>query len=136
MAKEAKPLEWEFNDVHIEYPVRHRRFQKQKVEKTLEPGASESQSDFVSRCIGEAVGGGMDQDEASGMCYDKWRAKKSLQVGTARELARAGKVYKGIRLYVQSTGEWPSERVFAALIAQANLADNPDYYRKLTKAGL
>lgn len=41
----------------------------------VEPKAGESQDEFVSRCIGVEVNGGMSQEQAAAVCYAKWEKK-------------------------------------------------------------
>jgi hypothetical protein len=41
----------------------------------VEPKSGESQDEFVSRCIGVEVNGGMSQEQAAAVCYAKWEKK-------------------------------------------------------------
>lgn len=41
----------------------------------VEPGAKESEDEFISRCIPYMVGEGMEQDQAAAVCYSKWKEK-------------------------------------------------------------
>jgi hypothetical protein len=41
----------------------------------VEPKAGESQDEFVSRCVGVEVNGGMSQEQAAAVCYAKWEKK-------------------------------------------------------------
>jgi hypothetical protein len=43
-----------------------------KQELVVEPRSGESESEFVSRCIGVEIDGGMEQDQAVAVCYAKW----------------------------------------------------------------
>ena len=38
----------------------------------IKPRASETQEEFISRCIGEEVGAGYEQSQAAAICYSKW----------------------------------------------------------------
>ena len=38
----------------------------------VEPGAKESEKDFIGRCIPALIGEGYDQDQAVAICYQKW----------------------------------------------------------------
>lgn len=38
----------------------------------VEPGQKETKEEFVSRCIGVEVSGGMDSAQAAAVCYSKW----------------------------------------------------------------
>jgi hypothetical protein len=41
-------------------------------ELVVEPRSGESKDEFVSRCIGVEIDGGMDPDQATAVCYSKW----------------------------------------------------------------
>jgi hypothetical protein len=41
----------------------------------VEPGASETKDEFISRCIEVEVGSGKEQDQAAAICYTKWEEK-------------------------------------------------------------
>jgi hypothetical protein len=43
--------------------------------KACTPASGETEEKFVSRCIGEMVGEGRDQDQAAAICYSKWSGK-------------------------------------------------------------
>jgi hypothetical protein len=47
----------------------------QQIDFVVEPKAGESENEFVSRCIGIEVNGGMDQEQAAAVCYAKWEKK-------------------------------------------------------------
>jgi hypothetical protein len=47
----------------------------QQIDFVVEPKAGESENEFVSRCIGIEVDGGMDQEQAAAVCYAKWEKK-------------------------------------------------------------
>ena len=40
------------------------------------PGKDEDKETFISRCISAEVDAGREQDQASAICYDKWRDDK------------------------------------------------------------
>ena len=44
-----------------------------------EPGASESQDEFMHRCVPMMVDEGREQDQAVAICMSKWREKKSMR---------------------------------------------------------
>jgi len=44
-------------------------------ELIVEPKAGESKDEFISRCIGVEVGNGIDQEQATAICYSKWENK-------------------------------------------------------------
>jgi hypothetical protein len=41
----------------------------------VEPGAKESEDEFIGRCIPYMIGEGMEQDQAAAVCYQKWESK-------------------------------------------------------------
>ncbi len=45
----------------------------------MEPGAKESEEEFISRCIPYMVGEGMDQDQAAAVCYSKWESRQEFE---------------------------------------------------------
>jgi hypothetical protein len=47
----------------------------QQIDFVVEPKAGESENEFVSRCIGIEVNGGMSQEQAAAVCYAKWEKK-------------------------------------------------------------
>jgi hypothetical protein len=47
----------------------------QQIDFVVEPKAGESENEFVSRCIGIEVDGGMSQEQAAAVCYSKWEKK-------------------------------------------------------------
>lgn len=38
----------------------------------IKPKADETQDQFISRCIGEEINAGYEQDQAAAICYSKW----------------------------------------------------------------
>ena len=44
----------------------------------VEPGAKESEDEFISRCIPAMIGEGMEQDQAAAVCYSKWQSRKEF----------------------------------------------------------
>lgn len=46
--------------------------QIQKPEQFVEPGPTESQDEFIGRCISYVSKEGYDQDQAAAICYSKW----------------------------------------------------------------
>jgi hypothetical protein len=54
---------------------------KSDEDKTITPGGSESESDFMSRCMSFYVGEGRDQSQAAAICHRTWDGKgKSTQL--------------------------------------------------------
>ena len=64
----------------------------------ISPKGNESQDDFVSRCIAHEVKQGYEQDQASAICYEKWRAAKKSQM-----LAKVKKIKKSLLPMLQRT---------------------------------
>ena len=54
------------------------------LEKVVEPGAGESQDDFISRCMSEEKDSFPDREQRLAVCFSKWRGKSA-----EREKARA-----------------------------------------------
>lgn len=49
-------------------------------ESFVEPGATETESEFISRCIGVLVGEeGYEQDQAAAICYSKWKERDNFE---------------------------------------------------------
>ena len=44
----------------------------------VEPGAKESESEFIGRCIPYMIGEGMEQEQAAAVCYQKWQDKSKM----------------------------------------------------------
>ena len=40
----------------------------------------ESESEFISRCIGEEIGAGKEQEQAAAICYSYWRQDKMSKI--------------------------------------------------------
>jgi len=64
----------------VESPAIERNFQAfSQAEQFVEPGESESQDEFVSRCIGVLVGDeGYEQEQAAAVCYSKWENRNKM----------------------------------------------------------
>ena len=45
----------------------------------VEPGAKESEDEFIGRCIPYMIGEGMEQDQAAAVCYDKWAGRQKFE---------------------------------------------------------
>lgn len=39
----------------------------------IKPKSSETEQEFISRCIGEEINAGYEQEQAAAICYSKWR---------------------------------------------------------------
>jgi hypothetical protein len=64
----------------VESPAIERNFQAfSQPEQFVEPGESENQDEFVSRCIGVLVGDeGYEQEQAAAVCYSKWQNRNKM----------------------------------------------------------
>jgi hypothetical protein len=64
----------------VESPAIERNFQAfSQAEQFVEPGQSETQDEFVSRCIGVLVGDeGYKQEQAAAVCYSKWENRNKM----------------------------------------------------------
>ena len=60
----------------------------------VEPGAKETEEEFISRCIPVMVGEGMEQDQAAAVCYSKWSSKDKFAEGMPH-YTKDGKLYEG-----------------------------------------
>ena len=62
----------------------------------------ETENEFISRCIGEEISSGMEQDQAAAVCYSYWRKDKMSKIKdtSAKVMARVkfDSDFKGINL--------------------------------------
>jgi hypothetical protein len=65
----------------------------------------ESESEFISRCIGEEVSSGKEQSQAAAICYSYWRKDKMSKITDTSEKVMARVKYdtdfKGINLFAE-----------------------------------
>jgi hypothetical protein len=70
----------------------------------------ESESDFISRCIGEEVSGGYEQSQAAAICYSYWDKDNMSKITdtTSKVMASVNfnTKYRGINLLAEA-GEDP-----------------------------
>ena len=70
----------------------------------------ESESEFISRCIGEEIGGGKEQDVAAAICYSYWDKENMKKVTdtTSKVMAKVAydTKFRGINLMAEA-GEDP-----------------------------
>ena len=68
----------------------------------IKPGASETQEEFISRCIGEEISSGYEQDQAAAICYSYWRKDKMSKIKDTTSKVMAKVAYdtdfRGIKL--------------------------------------
>ena len=43
----------------------------------IKPKSGETEQDYISRCIGEEISAGYEQDQAAAICYNTWRERMS-----------------------------------------------------------
>jgi hypothetical protein len=74
----------------------------------------ESESDFISRCIGEEVSGGYEQSQAAAICYSYWDKDNMSKITdtTSKVMASVNfnTKYRGINLLAEPSLEdacWP-----------------------------
>lgn len=67
--------------------------------------SGESKDEFISRCIGEEVGGGMEQDQAAAVCYSYWDKDKMSKIKDTQSKVMARVAYdtkfRGINLFAE-----------------------------------
>jgi hypothetical protein len=65
----------------------------------------ESESEFISRCIGEEIGAGKEQDQAAAICYSYWRQDKMSKISDTAAKVHARVAYdtdfRGINLLAE-----------------------------------
>ena len=53
----------------------------------------EEESEFISRCIGEEIGAGYEQDQAAAICYSYWREGKMSELKDLKKSIKELKNY-------------------------------------------
>lgn len=65
----------------VDRPAIQRNFQA-FADEFVEPGASETESEFIGRCMSVLVGDeGYEQDQAAAICYSKWADRSKMSEG-------------------------------------------------------
>jgi hypothetical protein len=73
----------------------------------------ESENDFISRCIGEEIGAGYEQEQAAAICYSYWRKDKMSKITDTSAKVMAKVAYdtdfRGINLQAAGLEDacWP-----------------------------
>lgn len=76
----------------------------------IKPGPTETQEEFISRCIGEEIKAGYEQSQAAAICYSKWdrkeMSKQKFSDPQKRVMAKINfeKKYEGINLQEPAEG--------------------------------
>ena len=60
----------------VDYPAIEMNWQAFKSQFVIEPNASESEDEFMGRCIPYEINNGYDQEQAAAICYSKWNKKE------------------------------------------------------------
>lgn len=76
----------------------------------VNPHKGETEQEFISRCIGEEISGGYEQDQAAAICYGYWRKDNMSKITDTMSKVHARVAYdtdfKGINLFAEP-GEDP-----------------------------
>jgi hypothetical protein len=56
----------------------------------VEIKSGETEQDFISRCIGDEINSGKEQDQAAAICYSYWREGKMSEVKNTFETVKKG----------------------------------------------
>lgn len=62
----------------VDRPAIQRNFQAFAQEEFIEPGQTETQDEFISRCIPVMIDEGRDQEQAAAICYSKWEDRERM----------------------------------------------------------
>jgi hypothetical protein len=80
----------------------------------VNPRQNENEQEFISRCIGEEISSGYEQEQAAAICYSYWRKDKMSKLRTSQERFSAKLKYsqdfRGINLFADEGLEgscWP-----------------------------
>lgn len=107
------------------------------------PGFSESENEFISRCVKEVMGEGATQDQAIGKCYGIWsnrgKVAKTLKIAALPLPSATGfprdvdQMAEGIRHEMR---EHDISVLEATKMADDHLRRDSQYYSKLKSVGL
>lgn len=62
----------------VKKPAIERNFLAFSQEDFVDPGPTESQDEFIGRCIPAMIGEGYEQDQAAAICYTKWEDRERM----------------------------------------------------------
>ena len=62
----------------VDSPAIEKNFMYFSAEQFVEPNSGESESDYMGRCISNAIGEGYEQDQAVAMCISKWESHSAM----------------------------------------------------------
>lgn len=62
----------------VKKPAIERNFIAFAQEDFVEPGPTETQDEFIGRCIPAMIGEGKEQDQAAAICYSKWEDRERM----------------------------------------------------------
>ena len=63
----------------VDSPAIEKNFMYFRAEEFVEPSAGETESEYMGRCISNAVGEGYEQDQAVAMCISKWQNHSAME---------------------------------------------------------
>lgn len=67
--------------------------------------SNEKEADFISRCIGEEISAGYEQEQAAAICYSYWRKDKMSKITDTSAKVMAKVAYdtdfRGINLFAE-----------------------------------
>ena len=63
----------------VDRPAIERNFLAFNSQEFVEPGANETEDEFIGRCIPYMMNEGMEQEQAAAVCYSKWERKGEFQ---------------------------------------------------------
>ena len=71
----------------------------------VNPRQNENEQEFISRCIGEEISSGYEQEQAAAICYSYWRKDKMSKLKTSQERFTAKLKYsqdfRGVNLFAE-----------------------------------
>jgi hypothetical protein len=74
--------------------------------------SGEGEQEFISRCIGEEINAGYEQEQAAAICYSYWRKDKMSKLSNVSSKVHARVAYdtdfRGINLFAEA-GEDPCQ---------------------------
>jgi hypothetical protein len=78
----------------------------------VNPRQNENEQEFISRCIGEEISSGYEQEQAAAICYSYWRKdkmNKASGIEKIQEKLKFNRDFRGINLFADSLEDacWP-----------------------------
>jgi hypothetical protein len=94
-------------------------------ELVVEPRSGETQDEFISRCIGVEIDGGMEQDQAIAVCYSKWDEKLTQELSQYELTPEEAQILIKEVLLQESYTDYPQAASDAAKRALKYRQENP-----------